>query len=284
MKKITLLMFAMVASFAFNANAQDSPNAEIILSQNTDEIFVAGGVACAGSDNFWLREYVLADEGVTSDILLTGVEFGVEAMDFDEDFEVYAWDYVGFPAGFDITAPPTAIASGFITVTPGEIGTKIRATFDSPALVSSSSTIVVAFVQPFADGNNVYPGITADETKTSYIGSEACALTEPATPASVGFPDSKVMVNIVADDDVAGVGENIADVVSVYPNPTTDVFNVKLPSNVEVTSSSLVDILGKTTGVVYNNGIMDVSSLASGVYFLNLDTNLGTYTQKVVKQ
>lgn len=284
MKKITLLMFAFAATFAYNANAQsNATNTEIVLTQNTDEVFDGAGVACSGSDNWWFREYVLADEGVTTDVMVTGVEFAVSQMAANEEFEVYAFEYAGFPSGFDILSPPAAIASGILEVTPGEVGIKVRAEFDVPAVVSAGSTVVVAVVQPFADGNVLFLGATSGETKESFLASEGCEITEPATVAEIGFPEAYHLVNLVVDDALS-VGDVLAENVSIYPNPTTDVFNVQLPSNVVVNSSSVVDILGKTTGATYSNGVVDVNSLETGVYFLNLDTNFGTYTQKVVKQ
>ncbi len=273
-------MFALVASFAYQATAQD---AEIILSQNTDETFIPGGVSCGGSDNWWLREYDLTGEGITTDVMLTGLEFGVEAADFDQELEFYAFDYVGFPTGFDITNPPAAVASGFITVGPGDVGTKIRATFDTPAQVAATATIVVAVVQPGASGNFLFLAVTAADTKESYLASEGCAITEPQTVTAIGFPGAKHLINLVVDDALT-VGESLADKVSVYPNPATTVLNINLPSNVEVKSSSLTDMLGRTTGVVYSNGEMNIAGLSQGVYFLKLDTNFGTYTQKIVKQ
>lgn len=277
-------MFAIVASFAFNANAQESTNDEIILSQNTDEVFAGAGVSCPGGDNWFMREYVLADEGITTDVTLLGVEFAVETMSFDAEFEVYAFEYAGFPSGFDILNPPAPVSSGIITVTMAEAGMKVRALFDDPAVVSAGSAIIVAVVQPFMDGNQLFLGATLGETKESYLASENCGITEPDTVGSVGFPDAFHLVNLVVDDEIISVNDILAENVSIYPNPATSVLNVKLPSNVEVTSSSLVDILGKTTGVVYSNGEMNVSSLSPGIYFLNLDTNFGTYTQKVIKQ
>src|SRR5690554_272935 len=88
----------------------------------------------------------------------------------------------------------------------------------------------------------------------------------------------------MSNEPKVSVGDNIAEMVSIYPNPTTDVFNIQLPASVEVISSSLVDVTGRTTGIEYNNGQMNVSGLAQGVYFLNLETSHGSLTQKVVKQ
>ncbi len=80
-----------------------------------------------------------------------------------------------------------------------------------------------------------------------------------------------------------GVGSNLLSQVSVYPNPTSDVLNIKVPASVEVTGAVLYDVLGKNTGVSIVNGTMNTGSLAKGVYILSLKTTAGTLTQKIVK-
>lgn len=275
-------MFAMVATFAFNANAQ-SPEAELILTQNTDQVLVPGGVSCGGSDNYWIREYVLSDYGITSDIQITGVQFGIEAVDFDEDLEIYAFEFNGFPVGFDITNLPVEAAFGTKTIGPADIGTLVSADFDAPATISAGATLVVVVSQPFASGNNLFMGVTAGETKESYLASEGCGITEPATVASVGFPDAKHVVNLIYDD-VVSVGDNLADLIAVYPNPVSDVLSLKIPSSIEVTNVAMFDMLGKNVGAVYSNGTINTSAFAQGVYTLKVETTSGTLTQKVVKQ
>lgn len=267
----------------FMASMAVEAQTELILSQNTDDVFLNTGVSCPGGDNWWMRSYTLSEEGITGDVMVTGVQFAVQNLGFAEELEIYAFDYPGFPSGFDILNPPAFIASGTIEVGPADIGILLTANFDAPALATASSNIVIAVVQPNISGNQMFLGATAAETKESYLAAENCGITEPETVAAVGFPDAKHLVNLVVDTALS-VNEVLAGNVAVYPNPTTDVFNVQLPSNVVVNASSLVDVLGKTTGVVYSNGQMDVSALAPGVYFLNLDTNFGAYTQKVVKQ
>ncbi|GER59769.1 T9SS type A sorting domain-containing protein [Patiriisocius marinus] len=91
-------------------------------------------------------------------------------------------------------------------------------------------------------------------------------------------------LNVTVTDEALGLGDNDLTGVAVYPNPAQDVLNVTLPSNVEVNSATLIDVLGKTTGASLENGQMNIADLAAGVYILNLDTNLGSFSQKVIKQ
>lgn len=84
--------------------------------------------------------------------------------------------------------------------------------------------------------------------------------------------------------DLLSVESNLLSKVSVYPNPTSEILNLKVPSNVEVTQVTVFDLLGKDTGVSYNNGVVNTSGLSQGVYLLKVETSAGTLTQKIVKQ
>ncbi|MCG2418123.1 T9SS type A sorting domain-containing protein [Aequorivita sp. F47161] len=281
MKKITLMMFALATSFAVSAQ-------EMVLTQTSGAITDAG-VACGDSgagttgDNYYMRSYNLAEGGVTGNVSLTGIEFYVGSATGTTGLEVMIFDEVAFPTGFDVTNLPTPLATGEITVDSGMIGTLVRAEFDTPAAANQDSNIVAVIFEADGQTTAFYLGTAETETYTSYLASVACSLNSPTPVADIGFPDSKHVIDLVIDDALS-VGENLADKVAIYPSPATDVLNVKLPSNVVVESSSLVSILGKTTGVTLSNGVMNVSGIAPGVYFLNLVTNMGTYTQKVIKQ
>lgn len=83
---------------------------------------------------------------------------------------------------------------------------------------------------------------------------------------------------------VVSVGDNLAEQVSVFPNPTTDILNIAVPTSVEVNRVSMFDVLGKNVNVSYSNGVINTSSLSKGVYILNIETTSGNLTQKIVKQ
>lgn len=281
MKKITLMMVALATSFAVSAQVE-------VLTQTSGEIG-DGGVACGDSaagttgDNTYMRNYELVDHGVTGTVQLIGIQFQVASATGQTQLEVHVYDVPDFPNGFDVTNLPTPLASGYVGVSGADIGTLVEVEFDTPGIADQDSNIVAVVFEPDGQTAAFYLGTAENETQTSYLGSIACGINEPTPVSDIGFPDSKHVINLVIDNTVS-VGDNLAEMVSIYPNPTTSVLNISLPSNVEVQSSSLVDVLGRTTGVVYSNGEMNVSALAQGVYFLKLETNLGSYTQRIVKQ
>lgn len=103
------------------------------------------------------------------------------------------------------------------------------------------------------------------------------------TGATVSMPPAAVFM-IEGECEILSVEDNINDLVSIFPNPAQDVLNVRIPSDVQVQSVAMFDILGKNTGAVISNGTIDMSNLARGVYILNIDTDRGTLTEKIVKQ
>ena len=84
--------------------------------------------------------------------------------------------------------------------------------------------------------------------------------------------------------DALSINDNLLSLVSVYPNPTSDIINIEIPPSVEITNAKLYNMLGKNIGVSLTSNRIDISNLSSGIYLLSLETNQGSLTQKVVKK
>lgn len=278
MKKITLLTLAMIASVCMNA--------QITLSHSLDTGTIEAGVACgvaggATAQNNWWRSYVPNDFSIAGDFQVNNFEFGVGQVDFgDADLvlNLYSTD-AAFPTG-----TLTLIGTAVTTVTAADVGTLVLLPLDVPAIVGNMDETVVELigldddVVAFRIGQN-----TNGETGDSYLSADDCAITEPTPIPLIGAFDDDIILNLEGDNSLA-VGDNIADLVSVFPNPAINVLNVSIPSNIEVSNANLYDVLGKNTGVQLVDGQMNTSNLARGVYILNVETSAGTLTQKIVKQ
>lgn len=74
---------------------------------------------------------------------------------------------------------------------------------------------------------------------------------------------------------------------NVYPNPANNFVTVSNEDNVAINKISITDINGRTVKSVDANGLseaqINISELNAGVYFLNIDTNEGSATKKIVK-
>ena len=75
--------------------------------------------------------------------------------------------------------------------------------------------------------------------------------------------------------------------INVYPNPTTDVLNVEVPSNIRVKNVKINSNSGQQFLVSFetngNQIQVDVSDVAKGNYILSLETETGIFTKRFSK-
>lgn len=77
--------------------------------------------------------------------------------------------------------------------------------------------------------------------------------------------------------------DNIAENISLYPNPVQDLLRLSMPE-LSILQTSVIDMTGKTwNGIGYINGAFDVSQLPQGIYFLRIETEQGEFKKKFVK-
>ena len=69
--------------------------------------------------------------------------------------------------------------------------------------------------------------------------------------------------------------------ISIYPNPFSEYINVTIETEMKAV---LFDLLGKELIRENINGRLDISSLESGTYILNLTDGINTSTHKIIKE
>ncbi|MDT0555976.1 T9SS type A sorting domain-containing protein [Patiriisocius hiemis] len=290
MKKITLLL----ASFMLTAL---TTNAQTTLSQSVDPATIdTGGVACWASgtgeyrDNAFARTYDLSSFAIAGDFEITTVEFGQGSADDGKtvDVNIYTVDTEDLSS-----AVFTLLETTSVTLEAANDLTLISVPISTTA--PAGSIIAVEIFAPDEGAvtfQRYFPGFnTSGQNNTAWLRSDGTGTGGANTGCSIPYSDSNTIVadpqeyviNLVGSE-VLGVDENALSQVSFYPNPSSDVVNVKVPSSVEITSSALYDVLGKRTGVQVSNGTLDISSLARGVYLLNVETTAGTLTEKIIKR
>lgn len=76
-----------------------------------------------------------------------------------------------------------------------------------------------------------------------------------------------------------------SDNAKIFPNPVNDILNVKLSNTNQLQSIQVVDLNGR---IILNidrpSNTIDMSSLQSGLYILNIDTSNGNITKRFIKQ
>lgn len=93
--------------------------------------------------------------------------------------------------------------------------------------------------------------------------------------------------NIAVTGQTASVKNPIASQFSIYPNPATDVINIANADNILVNNVAVVDLNGRTVKSLNFDGVteaqVNIADLAAGMYLLNVSSDKGTMTKKIVK-
>lgn len=70
--------------------------------------------------------------------------------------------------------------------------------------------------------------------------------------------------------------------VTIYPNPTTDILNIKSES--KINNVTVVDMTGRNIDVKLENNQVNVQALPVGSYLINIETKDGITTEKFIKK
>ena len=200
-------------------------------------------------------ETLIAEEVVTADITNNGP--------FNGSFDTFTVEYVlATPVVLDGQAgvETTYWVSAF---TPDSDGVS---NFLETGIETDDTTLVA-----FKDGTD-----PDDDWANEFINTNGDVV---QLPPAAGFSLYGDCSELVLNTD-----ENLLGQVSFFPNPATNVVNVKVPSSVEVLNISVFDILGKKVNVSFTNGQVNVASIAAGVYLMSVETTVGTITEKVIKK
>lgn len=90
--------------------------------------------------------------------------------------------------------------------------------------------------------------------------------------------DLEVEVTSVLSTDEFNLSE-----FKVYPNPVKDVLNIQT-NNIDITSVTIYDILGKQILSSNNTNSVDVSNLKNGMYLVKITANNTSITKKIIKE
>ena len=99
-----------------------------------------------------------------------------------------------------------------------------------------------------------------------------------------GVDGYAIIDNFKTNDEVASTGNFTSSTFSVYPNPVKDVLNISNSMNAEINTVIVTDINGRTVKQFGSVSQINVSDLNAGVYFVNINSNEGSTTKKIVKQ
>lgn len=101
------------------------------------------------------------------------------------------------------------------------------------------------------------------------------------TSQSLGILKDHISLETLGNSDL----ENLKNGISVYPNPTQDIINIKLDKNISKFKASLYNATGQMLLTTENRSSINISNMNSGVYFLKIEAENGkAITKKVIKK
>lgn len=83
----------------------------------------------------------------------------------------------------------------------------------------------------------------------------------------------------------SGIATNLTDFILVYPNPTSDVLHIQTKGNIELQEVKIYNMQGRELYASQQHlQTVNITDLSSGIYLLNIKTNEGTISQRVIKK
>ncbi|KAA0128731.1 DUF5074 domain-containing protein [Chryseobacterium sp. SN22] len=188
-------------------------------------------------------------------------------------------DYYWFPA---------------MTVFPDNTMPVVSTTFPSQLTVNSSTVIDLKTV--ITDNDNLSAAIV--KTVKSNTNPAAVSATINAddelviTPQGSGMATIMVSFNsngkivdkilsVTSSSSVLATAETRKLEFSIYPNPATDILNIK--TREKVLKVSVSDMSGKSVNAPLSSGQVNVSMLPKGIYMVTVQTEKALYQQKLMK-
>lgn len=248
---------------AENTGGTTCPSAATIvdITFNPAPTVIAGASATTVCEN---ENVTLTGSGATSYQWNNGAADGVAfPATATTTYTVIGTDAIGCTGTDSVT----------ITVTPAPV-TSLAA---QPTVCNTDAAFTLSGGMP-AGGTYSGAGVTNGDFDPAAAGSGTATITYEYTDSSgcTGIATADLIV-----DDCSSLNELAADAVVVYPNPASDVLNIR--SEVGITAIQIVDL----SGVIVANStesVISVANLAAGMYVINVTTESGVATKTFVKK
>ena len=107
---------------------------------------------------------------------------------------------------------------------------------------------------------------------------------------NVAFPITSVQFDpdrhLISKNSTITLGNenfDVTDAISIYPNPSSDVIHIKMPTSIAFEKVTVYNNLGQ---IVLENATSDfsVTTLSIGVHYIDIHTSEGTYHKKFIKK
>jgi hypothetical protein len=185
--------------------------------------------------------------------------------------EIIAW-FSSRGSAYQPTQKPDVVAQGkgaYVVSETGSIVANDGTSFSSPIMTGGVTSLWQAL-----------PNATNAEIM-DYVRQSASRYGMPDYNYGYGIPDLELALNIglsVQEEKVIGF--------KIFPNPVSDLLYIKAPETTERSILTIYNVLGKMIlqkDITESINPIDVSSMASGLYLVKLQSKHSTKTFKLIK-
>lgn len=188
-------------------------------------------------------------------------------------------DYYWFPA---MAVFPDNTAPVISTTLPSQITINSTTTIDLKTVISDTDNLSAAIVKTVKSNTN--PGAvsaTVNANEELDLSPQGNGTAEIVVSFNSNGKIAEKTLMVTSSAQVLGTAEAKKILFSIYPNPATDLLNIR--TSEKIIEVSLFDMSGKKIDVLYNNGQVNVSALPKGIYIVRATTEKAVYQQKLIK-
>jgi photosystem II stability/assembly factor-like uncharacterized protein len=157
------------------------------------------------------------------------------------------------------------------------------ATHDVYRYTTATGAVLLAAIPA---GTNTFSDTPTSFDELSYFVVADPGYTCTSSRANINTSRSNTK-GVMPPDEVDGINEMLANAVGLYPNPSTTVSQLMLPTALLGNTITVTNAVGQimwTTTATATTMEMDISQFANGIYYIQLNTPAGMITKKLVKQ
>jgi hypothetical protein len=196
----------------------------------------------------------------------------------------------GFSISEDVHRLPTPVSLYSELETGEELVVNALGTFETSDAFYLSFSTQVKETQSFRISIDNLDGVNM-ETASVYLIDSLTGIVTNLSEGDYTFQSGAAVYHkrfkVVFENAALGINDSNLDLVSIYPNPTQHSITIVSPQTI-VTSATVYDIRGRKVSEVdfrnQTNYRVDLSTMEVGIYFIDIITESGTVTKRVIKQ
>jgi hypothetical protein len=125
-------------------------------------------------------------------------------------------------------------------------------------------------------------GLTFDTVLNNTSNNQEFIISVPFAVTGVEFDPEKDIISKNNTATLANENFELENGIAIYPNPVQNELHIQLPSNITINSVSIFNGIGQKV-LENSNSDFSVSTLSSGVYYVEIETSEGTFHKKIIK-